>query len=213
VAGRTVRDISHESFRNLTLAIFFPKVRKTVKTSVPFAASSLDSRAAITSAEWLVRILPSPEGMTRIRTSRLRKNGGFSVTEMIVALSVAGVVASLAMPASGHLLDRYRLSSAVSQFKMEVGRARMQAIGQNRFVRIKSESWGYVREVSSDGVSYIQDESPRSLPKGVTLQFGSGGGPKFNRQGIAGSFSFVQISNSQGFRIVVVNILGRVEVL
>jgi Tfp pilus assembly protein FimT len=132
---------------------------------------------------------------------------------MVVALSIAGVVASMAVPSSGALLDRYRFSSALSQFKMDVTRARMQAIGQNRFVRIKSKSSGYVREVSTDGVSYTQVGATEELPKGVAIQFGSYGGPAFNRQGIASTATVMVISNSQGWKVVVVNVLGRLEVL
>jgi Tfp pilus assembly protein FimT len=132
---------------------------------------------------------------------------------MLVALSIAGVVASMAVPSSGGLLNRYRLSSALSQFKMDVSRARMQAIGQNRFVRIKSKPSGYAREISTDGVNYTQVGGTESLPKGVSIQFGSYGGPAFNRQGIASAATVMVISNPQGFRVVVINVLGRLEVL
>lgn len=151
--------------------------------------------------------------MTRTRSSQVRSNRGFTLTEIIVTLSIASVVASLALPASGKLLDRYRLASAVSQVKMEVGRARMQAIGQNRFVRLQKITAGLIREVSTDGTTYTQDGGVISLPTGVNMSFGGSGGPKFNRQGIATTASYVLMNNSQGYRILEVNILGRVEVL
>lgn len=131
----------------------------------------------------------------------------------MVALAVAGVVAAVAVPGSGRLLAQYRLSSATSQVAMEVARARMQAIGQNRYVRLKQTSVGLVREVSSDGVSFTQDGDAVSLPKGVIMAFGGSGGPKFNRQGIASTSSYVLMSNDQGYRILWVNLLGRVELL
>jgi prepilin-type N-terminal cleavage/methylation domain-containing protein len=192
---------------------FLLEPRKTVKTPSLFGARSVPRSAEIGFLARLVRILPSLRGMVRTTLSRVRRNSGFTLSEIVVALSIAGVVASLAMPASGKLLDRYRLSSAVSQIKMEIGRARMQAIGQNRYVRVMKTSAGLVREVSPNGTSYTQDGGAVSLPKGVTLQFGDAGGPKFNRQGMSTTISYMVINNTQGFKILWVNRLGRVQVL
>jgi prepilin-type N-terminal cleavage/methylation domain-containing protein len=149
--------------------------------------------------------------MTRIASNRVRRESGLTLTETVVTLAIAGVVAAVAIPASGRLLDRYRLSSAASQISMEVARARMQAIGQNRYVRLKKTSAGLVREVSGNGTSFTQDGNAVPLPKGVSLVFGADGGPKFNRQGLSTSGSFVLMNNSQGYKLLWVNILGKVE--
>jgi hypothetical protein len=88
----------------------------------------------------------------------------------------------------------------------------MQAIGQNRYARLKKTSAGLVREVSSNGESFTQDGSALPLPDGISWSFGGSGGPTFNRQGIAKTSSYVLMSNVEGYRILYVNILGRVEV-
>jgi prepilin-type N-terminal cleavage/methylation domain-containing protein len=151
--------------------------------------------------------------MIRIPFKRVGRNHGFTLGEVVVALSIASIVASLALPASGKLLNQYRLSSAVSQLKMEVARARMQAIGQHRYVRLKKTSAGFIREVSSDNVNFTQNGGASATPQGVTVTFGSGGGPKFNRQGLTSSISYAVVSNPQGYKVVSVNVLGRVDVL
>lgn len=161
----------------------------------------------------MVRILPLYGGMIRTALNRACRSGGFTVTEMVVTLSVVSVVASLALPATGGLLDRYRLSSAVSQVAMEVTRARMQAVGQNRWVRLKMTSDGIVREVSGNGTTFTQDGNAAPLPTGVEIMFGGSGGPKFNRQGIASNSAYVLMTNSQGNRVLWVNVLGRVKQL
>jgi prepilin-type N-terminal cleavage/methylation domain-containing protein len=200
--------------RELTLAIFFPNGRKTVTTPTLFGAPSEPRFAALAFRRWLVRILPSRKGMIRKCLERAHGSGGFTLTEMVVALSIAGVVAALAVPASGKLLDRYRLSSALSQVKMEVTRARMQAVGQNRWVRLNQTSTdSFAREVSSNGTTFTQDGNAMPLPKGVQMGFGLSGRPKFNRQGLASESTYVVVFNSQGIRILWVNVLGRVEAL
>lgn len=141
-----------------------------------------------------------------------RRNRGFTLAETVVGLALASVVAAVAVPASGRLLAQYRLSTATSQIAMEVSRARMQAIGQNRYVRLKKTSAGLVREVSSNGESFTQDGDAVPLPNGIGMTFGGSGGPKFNRQGIASTSSYVLMSNEAGYRILYVNLLGRVEV-
>jgi prepilin-type N-terminal cleavage/methylation domain-containing protein len=151
--------------------------------------------------------------MTRSASNGLRRNAGFTFTEVIVTLSVASILAAAAVPATGTLLNQYRLSHAAKQIAMEVARARMQAIGQNRWVRLRKTSVGIVREVSTNGTSFAVDGEAVPLPDGVLMIFGGSNGPTFNRQGIASSQSYALVTNSQGLKAFYINVLGRVEQL
>jgi hypothetical protein len=59
--------------------------------------------------------------------------------------------------------------SASTQLDADLVRARMEAIGENRYVRIRlTSSTQYIREKSSDGATWAADDVVSRLPGGVT---------------------------------------------
>lgn len=87
----------------------------------------------------------------------------------------------------------------------------MQAIGQNLFVRIRTEDNHIVREVSTDGVTFAADGPAVGLPDSVSVALGRGGSPTFNRNGIAAASSTIYLETDEGIKSVYTNTLGRVE--
>lgn len=61
-----------------------------------------------------------------------RRNAGFTLIELMVTVSVAGILAGIAVPSFGTLMERQRTSAAISSLTTHMGLARMAAITRNR---------------------------------------------------------------------------------
>ena len=155
----------------------------------------------------LARSLRAPCGMWRMTDQR-----GSTIAEIITALSMTGIIAMTASPAISTLRDQYELASATNQVAFEITRARMQAIGQGAFVRIRIVDGDLVRERSTNGVSYVQDGAAIKLPGKVTATAGTSGAPGFNRNGLAPTRTAITISNGCTQKTVQTNMVGRVTV-
>lgn len=147
-------------------------------------------------------------GMNRLRTS-----SGFSIGELLAVVALCGIVAAALVPAAGTIINHHRLRAATRQLSFEVARARMQAVGQNQFVRLRLvDPATYVRERSSDGVAFVADGDPVSLPAHQEVEAGETGTPQFNRQGLATTSTTLRVSGPAGQRMLQVSVLGRVTV-
>ncbi len=149
--------------------------------------------------------------MRRVRQKSRLGNAGFTLSEMITAVAVAGILAAVAAPVASKLVNRYRLSTATSQLAFEIARARMQAVGQNGFIRLRLEGGTYVRQRSVDGVNYVQEGVVMELPSGVVAEVVyPSSGPSFNRQGLAPASTIIVLHNGAGYKTLYTNVLGRV---
>jgi prepilin-type N-terminal cleavage/methylation domain-containing protein len=139
---------------------------------------------------WLLLSTNSMVGEMIERRERYAR--GFTMLEVIIALAVAGVIGLIAAPSISATKAQYDLASAANTLAFEITRTRMQAVGQNNFMRVRPLSTTqYVREKSTDGVTYIQDGATTTLPDYVTLTVGETGSPTFNRSGISTSSTTV----------------------
>lgn len=149
--------------------------------------------------------------MKRAQRKKVFGSRGFTLGETLVAISLSSIVAGVAIPATGRLMESYRLANATHQLTAEIGRTRMQAIGQRKFAVLVIQGNGtYARFVSSDGVSYGIDGTLKHLPEGIAVSVGPTGAPAFDRQGLANAASVITLSNGHGQKTVMMNILGRV---
>jgi hypothetical protein len=122
------------------------------------------------------------------------------------------VLSMVAAPLANTYLERYELTSSAEQLAFEIHRARMQAVAQNLYVRIRVTSGSYVREESSTGVTYTASDTAVDLPDGLTISAGDAGGPRFNRNGIANATTSITISNGDTYKTVRTNLVGRVTI-
>jgi len=144
--------------------------------------------------------------MRRIGTS------GFSLIQMMVAMVMASVLGATAVPVTGQYLRLYRLSTASDQVAFDLARARMQAVAQSVFVRLRfPDSTHYVRERSPDNVTFAADGPVLALPNGVSA---SGATTiTFQRNGMIPSSVSLTLSNGTSSKTVRTNVLGRVTTL
>lgn len=109
---------------------------------------------------------------------------GFSLVPVIIALQIATVVALVGAPQVGNYVARFRLNGTANQLAFDIARARMQAVGRNRIVRIRMiNSTQYTRSVSTDGTTWTTLETT-TLPRGVTTTT-AGAEVRFDRRGFA----------------------------
>jgi Tfp pilus assembly protein PilE len=137
---------------------------------------------------------------------------GFTLMEMLVAMSTMMVLGLIATPLANEYFQRYQLTAVSEQFGFEVNRARMQAVGQNRFVRIRVAAGQYVREQSTNGITYTAAEAAVDMPSGISISAGDAGGPQFNRNGLATTTTYVTIARGSSYKVVRTNIVGRVTI-
>lgn len=137
---------------------------------------------------------------------------GFTLLELVVGVGLLTVVLGVSTPAFSSLRSRYVLDGASRQLAMEITKARMQAIAQNRTVRLRlTGPRTYVLEASQDGATWVGVSGPTSLPAGIGLTSGSTGTPRFNRQGLAPSSTTISVANRAGTKSIQTSVVGRVR--
>lgn len=142
-----------------------------------------------------------------------KPSGGFSLLEILSVMAMMSVVALIAAPKAAEFTGQYQLVAAADQLAFEISRARMQAVGQNAFVRIRLTNVGYVRERSTDGgVTYVSDDVPVKLPSGIKAAAGDTGTPSFDRNGLATKATTITMTWGSTTKTIRTNVLGRVTV-
>jgi prepilin-type N-terminal cleavage/methylation domain-containing protein len=143
---------------------------------------------------------------------RTARRAGFSLIELLVGIGLACVLAGVSVPVASSLMANYQLNCAADRVAFEIARARMQAVGQNVFVRLRVEGSSLVRERSQDGATYEVD-GVVELPDGVEIGTGEEGyGPTFSRSGLAPHGTTMVVANRMGKKTLYTSVLGRVTI-
>jgi Tfp pilus assembly protein FimT len=143
---------------------------------------------------------------------RQRRQRGFSLVELIITLQFVALGGLILLPKVGALFSEYQLLSASNQLAFDIARARMQAVAQHRYVRIKMLSaTQYARETSTDSTTWSNRETI-SLPSRVTGT-PTTGELRFDKRGIAALNDPVTLKNGlEQTKIVTTNLVGRVTI-
>lgn len=146
-----------------------------------------------------------------IQLPRLASVHGFTLFDTLTALALTAIIGAVSTPVASRLYRHYTFQNTTRNLAFEITRARMQAIGQNVFMRIRFVGSGeYVRERSTDGVSYNQEGATIDLPSstfGYTI-----GQVGFNRQGLANDGAWLVLIDyaAESYSVLYSNVLGRV---
>lgn len=103
---------------------------------------------------------------------RIRRNHGFTLIELAITVSVAGILMALAMPSFTTWLGNVAIRTNAEAISSAIQFARTEAIRRNASVRIVMDAAGTAWTVSlvSDG-SIIQERAAEGRADTVTLTF------------------------------------------
>jgi hypothetical protein len=132
--------------------------------------------------------------------------------ETIAAMAVVIIVGAVATPIASEIFSEYRFTSVTEEVAFEISRARMQAVGQNHFVRFRYSDGAFIRELSDDGVDYVADGASIPLPDGFVAEVGENGPPTFNRSGLAPTSTDIVLRGDGLEKTIHFNVLGRVTI-
>jgi Tfp pilus assembly protein FimT len=143
--------------------------------------------------------------------ARLTSEQGFSVFDLLTAIAIIAILATIALPNMTQEMAKYRLNGAARQIAGELMAARMKAVAQSRKIKIS---------FPKDNIYEICDDPCTGEPKVTNIQdsykdvtMASNSNIKFNEKGSAsGGFGTINVSNSKGTRSIIVAITGRVKI-
>ncbi len=142
--------------------------------------------------------------------SRIRSDAGFSVLEMVVAMVLLLVIGAVATPVVSEYGQQFQTRAAMDRLTAEIGRARMQAMAQSAFVRVRLDDGHLIRERSLDGTDYELVGTPYPLPAGISASMVESGALTFDSTGVSTSPSTISIQAFGESKTLYTSILGRV---
>lgn len=136
---------------------------------------------------------------------------GYTLMELLVTIGLSAVIAAIALPVAPKLVAQYQIRGVTSQIGFELARARMQAVAQNRAVRLRFAEQGgyYFVERSLDDGSFGTTVASVRLPNGVTISTDSAD-VTFDTRGLADAELTLDITKGDSHLTLSMNILGRV---
>jgi type II secretion system protein H len=158
--------------------------------------------------------------MTNTRFSRGAVSG-FSLIELLVAITIGGVLLSIAWVRMSTLVPIYRLEGAARNLAAELQKARTRAIAEGKCYQVlidtsaktyqlrskASCTTGSFASVSIDGVRQIDDANS------LTVAFSTGDSPVFNSRGTVETTAVMTLTNAaSAVRTVGVDATGHVYV-
>ena len=141
---------------------------------------------------------------------------GFSLIEMIVAVTIIAVLTGIAIPVYVGMKPSIRLSGATRQIMGDLMWARMQAISQNNDFKIFFLDNHRYQILDDDNNNGNPDGSELTVTKDIQdeyygVTFTSTPSPIFHPRGNASPVT-VTLTNSRGTKNVTIAITGRVKI-
>lgn len=136
-----------------------------------------------------------------------RKNG-FTMIELLIGITIMGILLALAIPSFSDLIARRRLDGIATELSTDLQYARTQSISTNANVSLVASATGYVigtaKTITLDTRCSLSVVSPATLPITVTFE------PNRGTTGADFSIS-IACSSTEATLRVVLNSLGRVQ--
>jgi type IV fimbrial biogenesis protein FimT len=130
---------------------------------------------------------------------------GFSVIELLAALTIVGILAGIALPAWNRFLSFFALSNSARLVHSELQGIRIRSAAENASFRLAYAAGATKIEIQRDSKTFVV----KPLPDGVSIA--KAGSITFSPRGTA-SGNRVRLMNREGFcQQVVVSPTGRVR--
>ena len=126
----------------------------------------------------------------------MRRNSGFTLTELMVTIAVISILASLAIPNFVAWLPNYRLRSGAEEIHSTLQLARVRAIKQNATATVAFNIANETFQASVGGQTFRSGQMPAGIDIDST-DFG-GDSVEFNSRGIATAAGSAVVRNNLG---------------
>jgi len=143
-----------------------------------------------------------------MRISSKLNSAGFTMAEVMTAISVAGILAAIGIPAFTRTLPGLRLSDAARQVATELQHVRMKAIAKGISQQITFSTGSYVLQQCNGACT--NDSGNIALPAGITATAATA--PRFEPRGTVTAASAITLSNGASQKFVCVKTIGRVNI-
>ncbi|MGI0016449.1 MAG: GspH/FimT family pseudopilin [Nitrososphaera sp.] len=143
---------------------------------------------------------------------------GFSVVELLITISIIGILTAISIPNILGQLPKYRLNGAARQVMGELMAARMKAVSQNRNVKVffvNSHEYKVCDDADNDGIVNTNEGSVRNRDLRTDysdVELTATSDPQFNTRGATANLITITLSNSPGSKNITVNISGHVKI-
>lgn len=127
----------------------------------------------------------------------MRKNSGYTITELMVTIAVIAILASLAIPSFIAWLPNYRLRSGAEEIQSTLQLARITAIKENSTVTVDFNTANETYRAFVVGGQTIRGGR---MPAGIDIDSTDFGGDsvEFNSRGIATAAGTAVVRNNLG---------------
>ena len=125
----------------------------------------------------------------------LRKNAGFSLTELMVIIGIIGIMAGVAMPNLIGWLPKYRMGSAAREILGTLEFARLTAVKRNVATLVTLDYANDLVRITVGATTVRTIRMPAGIDLKETASPSLGASFNFNGQGMADKSGEVLISN------------------
>jgi prepilin-type N-terminal cleavage/methylation domain-containing protein len=131
---------------------------------------------------------------------------GFSLIELIVVLSLMGILLAIGVPASNKLLLSYQLNGSARRVQTDLQNIKMRAAAENLGFQFTYGAGSGSYTIRRDGTVFVS----KPLPEGIVIT--QAGTVSFSPRGTAGSNRVRLQSRGGACKQVVVSSTGRIRV-
>ena len=135
-----------------------------------------------------------------------QSRAGFSLIELLVVLSLMGILLAVGIPASSKLLLSYQLNGSARRVQTELQNIKMRAAAENLGFQFVYGAGSGSYTIRKDGSAFVS----KPLPEGIVIT--QAGTVSFSPRGTAGSNRIRLQSREGGCKQVVVSATGRIRV-
>lgn len=139
---------------------------------------------------------------------RKLNSAGFTLMEVMTAISLIAIVAAIGMPAFTRALPALRLTDAARQVATELQHVRMRAIARGIPQQITFSTSSYI--VQQCNGACTNESGNIALPEGVTATAATT--PRFEPRGTVNTAAAITLSNGAAQKYVCVTTIGRVNI-